>query len=128
MVDCKDYKKGRCLGNNKKTMRIMKKEKIYISGAISHHDISERRMAFESCARFCELCGFEAVNPFDNGVRDDADWRVHMRADLKLLLECDAICMLDGWELSKGAKLEHDVASSCGLTVYYETSVRTLQL
>lgn len=104
------------------------KQKIYISGAISHHDIDERRTAFEACARFCELCGFEAVNPFDNGVGDDADWREHMRVDLKMLLGCDAICMMDGWEESKGAKLELDVASTCGMTVYYETSVRTLQV
>ena len=27
------------------------------------------------------------------------------------------IYMLRGWELSKGAKLEHDVATSCGIKV-----------
>ena len=109
------------------------RQKIYISGAIAHHDINERRTAFEACAKFCEYCGFEAVNPFDNelhrqGIGEKADWRDHMRVDLKMLLECDAICMMDGWEESKGAKLELDVASTCGLTVYYETAVRTLQV
>ena len=44
-----------------------------------------------------------------------------------MLLDCDAICMMDGWEESKGAKLELDVATSCGLTVYYESAVRTMR-
>lgn len=109
------------------------RKKIYISGAISHHDIDERRMAFGECARFCELCGFEAVNPFENelhrrGHADTVSWRDHMREDLRMLLGCDAICMMDGWEESKGAKLELDVASTCGMTVYYETAVRTMQM
>lgn len=111
----------------------MGKKKIYISGAISHHDIEERKTAFRAAAEFCELCGFEAVNPFENelhrlGCGEQANWRDHMRAGLQMLLECDAICMMDGWEESKGAKLEHDVASTCGLTVYYETSIRTMRL
>lgn len=109
------------------------KQKIYISGAIAHHDIEERRAAFEAVANYCEYCGFEAVNPFENefhkrGQGEIAHWRDHMRVDLKMLLECDAICMMDGWEESKGAKLELDVASTCGLTVYYESAVRTLQV
>jgi hypothetical protein len=43
-----------------------------------------------------------------------------MRADIALLLGCDYIYMLRGWELSKGAKLELDVASSCGIEVLFE--------
>lgn len=44
----------------------------------------------------------------------------HMRVDIALLLKCDCIYMLQGWELSKGAKLELDVASSCGIKVMFE--------
>ena len=109
------------------------KQKIYISGAISHHELEERKAAFRATAEFCELCGFEPVNPFENvlyrrGMGEKADWRAHMKEDLKMLLDSDAICMMDGWEESKGAKLEHDVASTCGLTVYYESSIRTMRV
>ena len=47
-------------------------------------------------------------------------WREHMRADIRLLLDCEYIYMLKDWELSKGAKLELDVASSCGIKVLFE--------
>ena len=111
----------------------MSKQKIYISGAIAHHDLEERKAAFEVTAAFCEACGFESKNPFENelhrlGLGEQASWRDHMRADLQMLLDCDAICMMDGWEESKGCKLEHDVASTCGLTVYYESDIRTMRV
>lgn len=96
------------------------KEKVYISGAIAHHDLDERKAAFSHAARWLELNGYEAVNPFENGLPDDAHWREHMRADVALLVGCDRIYMLRGWELSKGAKLELDVASSCGIQVMFE--------
>lgn len=37
-----------------------------------------------------------------------------------VLTDCDGILMLRGWEQSKGAKLEFDVATSCGLEVWYQ--------
>lgn len=98
----------------------MKKDKVYISGAIAHHDIMERKEAFASAALRLRGMGFDAVNPFENGLPDEAHWMEHMRADIRLLLGCDFIYMLQGWELSKGAKLELDVASSCGIKVLFE--------
>lgn len=96
------------------------KKRVYISGAIAHHDLEERKETFREAERFLALKGFDPVNPFKNGLPDDAHWRKHMRADIALLLGCDSIYMLRGWELSKGAKLELDVASSCGLEVMFE--------
>ena len=75
---------------------------------------------FDHAARYLSIKGYEPVNPFENGVSQDAHWMEHMRRDIALLLECDCIYMLQGWELSKGAKLELDVASSCGIKVLFE--------
>lgn len=94
-------------------------EKIYISGAIEHLDLEERKKTFKSAQMFLENMGCEVINPFDNGLPDDAGWRQHMKVDIKNLLNCDYICMLHGWEKSKGAKLEFDVATSCGIEVNY---------
>ncbi len=96
------------------------KKKVYISGAIAHYDLDDRMAAFDHAARYLSLKGYEPVNPFENGVSQDAHWTEHMRTDIALLLDCDCIYMLQGWELSKGAKLELDVASSCGIQVMFE--------
>ena len=91
--------------------------RVYISGAIAHHDMTERKEAFGRAERMLRERGFRPVNPFGNGLPENAHWREHMRADIALLLECDYIYMLTGWEMSKGAKLEHDVDTSCGIRV-----------
>lgn len=99
---------------------MAKKKRIYISGAIAHHDLEERKKAFADAARYLSLNDYEPVNPFDNGLPVDADWKEHMRADICTLTGCDGIYMLRGFETSKGAILELDVASSCGLKVLFE--------
>ena len=91
--------------------------KVYISGAIEHLDLEERKKAFQEAERFLSSNGYEPINPFNNGVDVNANWREHMRIDIKNLLNCDYILMLKGWELSKGCKLEFDVATSCGIKV-----------
>lgn len=91
--------------------------RVYISGAIAGHDMTERRAAFGQAERMLQERGFRPVNPFGNGLPEDARWNDHMRADIALLLECDYIYMLAGWEMSRGARLEHEVAISCGIRV-----------
>ncbi len=98
----------------------MKRDKAYISGAIAHYDMNERKEAFSDAEMRLRGMGFNPVNPFKNGLPDEAHWREHMKADIRLLLDCEFIYMLQGWELSKGAKLELDVASSCGIKVLFE--------
>lgn len=95
----------------------MNQKRIYISGPIAGYDLEERKTAFRKVQHVIEDLGHIAVNPFDNGVADEEHWRVHMRADIAMLLGCDAIFMMPAWELSKGCKLELDVASSCGIEV-----------
>ena len=98
-------------------LRVTSPARVYISGAIAHHDPEERRRAFGAAEDMLCRLGYEPVNPFKNGLPEEAHWRDHMRADIALLVRCDYIYMLAGWELSKGAKLEHDVATSCGIRV-----------
>lgn len=76
--------------------------KVYISGAIAHYDLEERRQAFDQAERFLSLKGYSPVNPFKNGLPEEAHWREHMRADIALLLDCDLfICCMVG-NLAKG--------------------------
>ena len=101
-------------------------KKCYLSGAIAHYDIDERRAAFKVASVTVKGMGMKPVNPFDNGLPQSADWPKHMRVDMGMLLQCDYIYMLDGWWLSKEAKLELDVASSCGITPIFQTECNQL--
>ena len=47
------------------------KKKVYISGAIAHYDLDERKAAFNHAARYLSIKGYEPVNPFENGVSQD---------------------------------------------------------
>lgn len=67
----------------------------------------------------------EVVSPhsIDHGEtpenRGKLPYETYIRAGLKLLLECDGIIMMDGWELSKGCMTELYVASACGMRIYF---------
>ena len=100
---------------------IVVRRKVYLSGPISGYDYKERRMTFARWAEALRDAGFEPVNPMENGVPKDAAIEEHMRVDLMMLLECDGIMMLKGWEKSLGARVEHEVALSCGMRVMNES-------
>lgn len=43
-----------------------------------------------------------------------------MRQDVSDLMACDMVVMLEGWEHSRGASLEHELAVQLGIRVVYE--------
>lgn len=101
-------------------------KKIYISLPISHYDLEERKEYAQKLENVLRQF-YDVVNPLKNGLPAEADWREHMKRDLKLLLECDAIFMCRDFEKSKGCKLEWDVATTVGMEVFYE-DVKTANL
>lgn len=98
----------------------MQKKKIYISGKISGLTPDEYRANFLEAARQLHAQGYEVINPIFNGVDATQPWQVHMKADIRLLLECDAIYMLPNWELSNGATLEREIAKALDFVIEYE--------
>lgn len=100
--------------------------KVYISGKISGLEESEYLPMFAEAAEFLKKCGHEPVNPlevdpgcneacksglsFEDG-RYMHTWQCYMKADIKALLECDAIMALDNAGDSRGAQLELELAS-----------------
>lgn len=83
--------------------------RIYISGKISgREDVARREFLL---AKACiQSLGHTAVNPFENGLGVDDTWERHLAVDIVNLLQCDALCQLPGWEDSRGARLEHEIA------------------
>ena len=97
--------------------------KIYISGPISGYNLNERKAAFGKVQEYLLNKGYkQPVNPFSSEVKSYSDY---MRADLKLLLDCDAIFLMNGWNHSKGCIAERNVAEICGMKIIKEEYVCT---
>jgi len=99
--------------------------KIYISGPISHDPYHEE--AFTKAGQYLMHLGYEVINPidipdmdFDGPDRDVQRWNYFMREAIKMLMDCDQIYMLEGWEDSRGAKLEQKIALDLAMPMMYE--------
>ena len=101
--------------------------KIYISGKITNN--KDYKQKFKNAVYFLidnkeKLFPNESeityFNPAEIKLPDTATWEDYMRYDLKVLLECQAIFMLDGWKESEGAKTEFFIAQKLKLKIFYE--------
>lgn len=94
--------------------------KIYISGKITGLPIEEAKAKFADAATQMEDAGYTAYDPMHHVQYDPTwTWEMYMKADIALLCLCDAIYMLDNWQDSTGAKIEHDLAKSLNMTIIY---------
>lgn len=75
--------------------------------------------AFNAAAAQLRAAGIAAINPADHGVVPGAVWEDHLRSDLAQLATCESIYFLPGWSKSRGALLEHHVATSLGMTLIF---------
>lgn len=79
--------------------------KIYISGPISGLPNGNLE-AFLDAERQLQDAGHTPVNPHRNGLPSSATWEQHMRIDLKMLANCDAVAVLPGCNKSRGVAEE----------------------
>lgn len=96
------------------------KQRVYIAGPITGIERQAVIDRFSHAERQLTLLGFRAVNPARHlsCVRSDGDsWGFWMRRCIAELMTCNAIMMLDGWQASRGARLEHRIASELGLAI-----------
>lgn len=83
---------------------------VYISGPMSSRP-DMNRAEFIKAQELLEKLNFVVVNPlFINPKEDQGKRIICLKRDIKALIDCDFIYMLDGWEKSRGATLEKMVA------------------
>ena len=97
----------------------MSRSKLFISGSISGRPYKEAAIHFNSAATLAYQIGFDPVNPIQLCRPYWAWWRC-MAVCLWHLLWCDAVLFLRGWDLSRGARIEHRVAEILGKVIMYE--------
>ena len=94
--------------------------KVYISGKITGLEINTARQYFDTVEEKLKAKGLNPVNPMALiPYNPDWKWEDYMAEDMRLLLVCDAIFMLENWQDSKGARIEHAAAKESGLQVFY---------
>jgi hypothetical protein len=87
--------------------------KVYIAGPMTGCAELNYPLFHSTAARLRSM-GFEVVSPAElNPIT--CGYREAMINDIRALIECDHILMLEGWEKSKGASLEHHIATVLGI-------------
>ena len=104
------------------------KKLIYISGKITGDD--NYRTKFAMAENRLIRDGYKVLNPVKVGDRLDRvhqalgraapTWREYMRKCLVAIIDVDAVYMLRDWQESRGARLEHYIASEMGIQIVYE--------
>ena len=102
-------------------------QRIYIAGPMT--GLAEHNFpAFHAAAARLRQAGWEVVNPAENfGGRTDLPRETYLRNDVALLVDCNAVAMLSGWEESRGAKLEYLLARELGMPVLDSETLQPLQ-
>lgn len=99
--------------------------KVYICGPMSAYDDHNFKRFDEQKEILLQL-GFDVFSPADStrklcDERDitpkDLQYRDVIVNDLIALSKCDIIYLLPGWEESKGAKLEYDLAQLLNIKI-----------
>lgn len=102
--------------------------RVYIAGPMAGI-FDGNRQAFKERAEKLRLAGHEPVNPWDIFPEDHTgpciggtasnetghQYGCNLRADIAVMMFCDAVTFLPGWQNSKGASTEEHVARSIGL-------------
>ena len=98
--------------------------RIYLSGKITGREKEDYTKQFARAESFYKTGGFDVVNPVAIGeevlkLNPNAEWQDFMIRDLEALRTCTHIALLEGWEESKGAKMEKAEAEKMGLEIMY---------
>lgn len=90
--------------------------KLYISGPMTgKKDLNEP--AFRLAEGALKRAGYDVVVPHDNGLPKSATYIEHMRADIKMMMDCDGVATLRGFSDSNGSKIEITLAGSLAIPV-----------
>lgn len=88
-------------------VKIMKeRQKIYISIPITGHSEEKVREKADRVKAKLSREGWTVVSPFDIYAGRNPEYADYIAADIRALMDCDAIYMCRGWAKSCGCSIE----------------------
>lgn len=99
------------------------KKKIYISGPITGLERHVYLKNFDDAELKLLAMGYKVINPTKLlpsrflWIYKIIGYKLTLLYDIWHLLNCDGIYMIDGWQCSKGARLEKNIADVFGLEI-----------
>jgi len=73
--------------------------------------------AFNAEAARLRALGYTVENPAENPAPARDQWELYMRTALRQMLTCDVVAFLPGWQVSRGANVEIELAGHLGMEV-----------
>lgn len=90
-------------------------KRLYIAGPCT--GIADPYPPFHDAAAKLRAAGFHVENPAENPAPPCGSWLAYMRMAVAQVAQVDAVVLLPGWEKSKGARVEFNLAVGLGLPV-----------
>lgn len=97
-------------------------KRIYIAGPMSGLP-DFNYPAFNLAAERLRALGFEVEKPAENPAPPCGSWLGYMRLGIRQLAQCDGVVTLAGWQNSRGARIEVQLAQQLNLAVMPESHV-----
>ncbi|MDE7081800.1 MAG: DUF4406 domain-containing protein [Muribaculaceae bacterium] len=94
--------------------------RIYISIPITGHDEKEVREHADLIKGALSRAGHFPVTPFEIYAGAKPTYADYLCSDLRALADCDAIFLCDGWQFSRGCRIERMFAEEFCKHVMYE--------
>ena len=94
---------------------------IYISGKITDIDKAVQRKNLDRFFEVEQKLGERCLNPARHGDSDDRSYESYLVQDMILIFaHRPDLYMMQGWEESRGARMEWELGHQLGLKIIYE--------
>lgn len=80
--------------------------------------------AFNTAAKRLRELGYEVENPAENPEPHCGTWLGYMRMAIRQLALCDGLVLLPGWQDSRGARIEQQLAAELRLMIVRECTIQ----
>lgn len=96
--------------------------KIFIAIPVSDRDETEAREHAGLIKASLSKAGHRPTTPFDNYAGKHPTYVDHITQHLRIIENCDALFLCDGWQFSCGCRIEAHFANEFGKQIMYETA------